>query len=512
MEAQVPAKRPKAKKQTAKNGEAPRRRRIDSELRLPANNQMRALARRAEAACWAVLLAVALSWAGPPAALAAQKAHKTIKGLDDVYILKSDDRKHAILLAACMSCHGDTEFNFWMLVYGDQEPRVEAEVGEAIPRGRSAMPGYMEAGRKGTWDYPNSHDYFECEFCHLGAPSMDGKEKPTFTMPVRDLCAPCHADTETLHIYDEGDNEKRVALEALLKHDLPTDDGDVLCLTCHQVHNAIYSVRPGYIKAEIAERPVDPHGGKLYCLLCHEGKLDDPVEVTIRKGGDLNELCSECHRGLGKGGNHHPTDVSIGEETWKLGFINFPFPNGVISCSTCHDETCYLPRDAENPAFLRGGPYSSESEFCFRCHSDDRAETLNPHDQFHSVGLLKVDTCLTCHTSVPKREEKAGDSHELIDEVVFLCQRCHAEESPHPTVNHLVRIPRDMSKMKTAYEEKHRVLLPLGKGGMIVCTTCHNPHDKGVLKGEKGVGAGEVDLLRLPDFNENCAPCHGDHR
>jgi predicted CXXCH cytochrome family protein len=183
-----------------------------------------------------------------------------------------------------------------------------------------------------------------------------------------------------------------------------------------------------------------------------------------------------------------------------------------MSCSTCHDETCYLPRSAANPAFLRGGPYLSENEFCFRCHADDRTETLNPHDQFHSVGLLKVDTCLTCHTSVPEREEQAGASHELIDEVVFLCQRCHAEEKPHPSVNHLVKIPRDMSKMKTAYEEKHKVLLPLGKGALIVCTTCHNPHDKGVLKGEKGVGAGEIDLLRLPDFNENCAPCHGDHR
>jgi hypothetical protein len=397
-----------------------------------------------------------------------------------------------------------------MLIYGEEEPRVEVEVERGITaHGLSAMPGFTQSDRKGAWDYPNSHDYFECAFCHLGTPSVDDKEHPGFVMPVRDLCAPCHPDKTMLHIYSESNLARNVKVEALLKHDLPTEEGEVLCLTCHQMHNAIYSIRPSYIKAEVAERPVDPHGQKLYCLLCHEGKLDDPTVVTIRKGGDALALCSECHKGLASRKDHHPTEVTLGEETWKLGFVNFPFSEGRLSCLTCHDEVCYIPRDPKNPAFLREGPYASESEFCFRCHTENKAEFVNPHDQFHSVGLLKVDTCLICHKSVPDRTGEAEGSSELIEEVTYLCKKCHSNQSPHPAVNHLIPMPRKMLQRKIAYEDKHKASLPLRGEDEIICTTCHNPHDKGVLRGELGVGAGEIKSLRLPDYREICAPCHG---
>lgn len=494
---------------------APRRQRIDAELHSSTNNQTYAGRKRARirAACKTALFAFALVSSQAPAAFAAQKAHKIIKGLDDVYILKSEDRKHAILRAACKSCHSDSEFNFWMLVYGEEEPRVEAEIEKGAhgktPFGRMAMPGYMEAGRKGTWDHPNSHDYFDCEFCHMGTPSPADDTEATFAMPARDLCAPCHPDTEMFHLYNGGGLTGPVKLEKLLKHGLPTEDGEVLCLTCHQLHNAIFSVRPGYIRAEVAERAVNPHGSKLYCLLCHEGRLDDPVNVTIRKGGDTVALCSGCHGALESESKHHPLEVTFGEETWKLGFINFPFRDGKLSCVTCHDEVCYQPRDLSNPSFLRGGPYTSESEFCYRCHTEDKTEIFNPHKQFLSVGLLKPETCLNCHTSAPDRTGKSAEPIGLIEEVVFLCQKCHGSVPRHPVINHLVAIPGDMLTRKTAYEEKHKVTLPLGESGAIVCTTCHNPHDKGVLKGDMGVGAGEILFLRLPDFREICAPCHG---
>jgi len=60
---------------------------------------------------------------------------------------------------------------------------------------------------------------------------------------------------------------------------------------------------------------------------------------------------------------------------------------------------------------------------------------------------------------------------------------------------------------KAEYERRQQVLLPLSGDGKITCSTCHNPHAKGVLKGEAGVGAGSK--WRVPDFREVCAPCHG---
>ena len=42
----------------------------------------------------------------------------------------------------------------------------------------------------------------------------------------------------------------------------------------------------------------------------------------------------------------------------------------------------------------------------------------------------------------------------------------------------------------------------------IVCTTCHNPHAKGVLTDEAGLGAGEQHMWRVPSYAELCTPCH----
>jgi hypothetical protein len=58
------------------------------------------------------------------------------------------------------------------------------------------------------------------------------------------------------------------------------------------------------------------------------------------------------------------------------------------------------------------------------------------------------------------------------------------------------------------YQKRHKVLLPLDEGGRIVCTTCHNPHAKGVLRGEAALGAGELHRWRVPSFAELCTPCH----
>jgi formate-dependent nitrite reductase cytochrome c552 subunit len=53
------------------------------------------------------------------------------------------------------------------------------------------------------------------------------------------------------------------------------------------------------------------------------------------------------------------------------------------------------------------------------------------------------------------------------------------------------------------------VSLPLEGENVITCVTCHNPHERGLLKGPAGVGADEENRLRMATFNEICSPCHG---
>ena len=61
------------------------------------------------------------------------------------------------------------------------------------------------------------------------------------------------------------------------------------------------------------------------------------------------------------------------------------------------------------------------------------------------------------------------------------------------------------------YEERRLVSLPLDGDSSLTCVTCHNPHERGLLKGPAGVGADEEKRLRLATFNEICTPCHGRH-
>ena len=53
-------------------------------------------------------------------------------------------------------------------------------------------------------------------------------------------------------------------------------------------------------------------------------------------------------------------------------------------------------------------------------------------------------------------------------------------------------------------EKQFGIILPLNLDGRIMCATCHNPHEKGVMPDERGAagGAGEKDRIRLA--------CHKD--
>ena len=59
-------------------------------------------------------------------------------------------------------------------------------------------------------------------------------------------------------------------------------------------------------------------------------------------------------------------------------------------------------------------------------------------------------------------------------------------------------------------EEKNNLILPLDFKNRLTCSTCHNPHQPGVIIDEKAkVGAGSHKRLRADSDQKICHNCHG---
>lgn len=97
--------------------------------------------------------------------------------------------------------------------------------------------------------------------------------------------------------------------------------------------------------------------------------------------------------------------------------------------------------------------------------------SANPH------GDAGSPLCQRCH-----RPGEAG----IVADPIALCARCH-----------------DPGRMKHPYGVKQRnppLDLPFGEGGIIVCHTCHDPHDVKTRRGG----------LRI-EYGALCARCHVPH-
>jgi len=73
--------------------------------------------------------------------------------------------------------------------------------------------------------------------------------------------------------------------------------------------------------------------------------------------------------------------------------------------------------------------------------------------------------------------------------------------------NHFLRKPKDATfEEMLKGETDHRVILPLDSRGRVTCSTCHNPHQPGVMVRERAKkGAGSEKKLRDQNI---CVVCH----
>ena len=217
---------------------------------------------------------------------------------------------------------------------------------------------------------------------------------------------------------------------------------------------------------------------------------------------------------------------------------DFPLAGGLLTCLGCHDiaQNCRAQRQPvpSGHALLRGGPTPDPLLFCFRCHVPENYRPFNPHNQLEA-DKPKTDTCLWCHVDVPPidSQPREGASNGLRAKAAGLCRNCHVVAQSHPVAGHLDATPSaEMAQYMSAYEMKSKMRLPfaqlleiaratkrtprsipLDEDGRITCSSCHNPHEKGLLPGgnPRAVGAEPKQAanhrLRIPQGSV-CVACH----
>ncbi len=249
----------------------------------------------------------------------------------------------------------------------------------------------------------------------------------------------------------------------------------------------------------------NPHGTDK-CLACHfdQGK---PGRDNFNPAA-----CDACHsRESVNSDIHQLNNIDIHTDGIAIpqDFIRTD-TNGNFSCSTCHSEACKT--DRSNRKFLRGGPYSSDLDFCFTCHQRQAYKQFNPHRQIRENGSLDESTCLHCHAQVPDSKADAATNNTMHLEMTPTCNKCHAlhEHEDQHLGRSIVTSGNLIQDRLRKIEQQFEMKFPLSENLEIRCNTCHYTHQRGVLKQESVILAGPGDnqwFLRLPR-KQLCFACH----
>ncbi|HTG01547.1 MAG TPA: hypothetical protein VK654_13285 [Nitrospirota bacterium] len=229
----------------------------------------------------------------------------------------------------------------------------------------------------------------------------------------------------------------------------------------------------------------------------------DSRTTTTLPERDSSVKCLECHQYWT---NHHPVFIAPQKKD------NYPFPlvDGKLTCLTCHTDDHVTGGEK----LLRNGPYGDRREFCVKCHAAGSYEGIDPHAMLDSRGtVLQINgqpVCLVCHSTKPDPATDRTNDVRFRADVAFLCWRCHPPmANPLFFKEHfLVKPSLSMVKYLNEQQKQLQVTIPLVPRDRITCSTCHNPHQKGViLYAPSAKGADAPTRLRLPQ-EQLCIVCH----
>ena len=276
------------------------------------------------------------------------------------------------------------------------------------------------------------------------------------------------------------------------------------------------------------EQIPDPHWRDDACRSCHTSARPSHRKPALRHK-DPARLCKTCHDPVTQHAYIHPADIAPGPDMRKRmpAAYRQALKKGKIVCTTCHDlpAQCLEKRRQEqrsNPAFLRGAPFAHRSDPCYLCHDAKTYARINPHDQITDGGQIREATCVLCHDNVKNlhtdtRIENAG--FNIKHDLAKMCTGCHPwiphpggkfmfadtfKDRKHP--EHLTVPSEQIRKQIQRMTVKNDIILPLDPTtGKVYCGTCHNPHERGLLKNSAAAKGADADKrLRMKNICTNC--------
>jgi predicted CXXCH cytochrome family protein len=357
----------------------------------------------------------------------------------------------------------------------------------------------------------------KCTMCHSKLPEKDEVISGPEYYEMQRRCDFCHGLVAINH-YRSIDPLADLRLSARAKDlGLTMIDGGYACFSCHDPHGELSIgqdlLKSDYLKLVAVSRNVNPHWKNVMCVTCHEDK-PEKGEPNLLMNGDVNGLCIRCHNAEVSKAFLHPVDIEPSEKVHIPD--DMPLSNGKITCQTCHKSS--LQETGEeisvalrtNSSFLRVADYSP-ADFCLQCHIQELFSKVNVHEQLTENGDIRTEMCAGCHFVLP---EDDGDPTLTtgwdVDpkEFCLLCHRKGIYTKDHPAGPHLVEPSRDT--LYTLLDAENRIGAPLPLyEDRITCSTCHDPHQNGVLTGhnEVDIASGKHGVRAM--YREIlCTGCH----
>lgn len=360
-----------------------------------------------------------------------------------------------------------------------------------------------------------------CRFCHI-----EGKEKEGVLREktVGAVCVECHKQGKA-HFVDSFPYSANGLKREVEKLGVAIPASGINCVTCHDKHAA--SGKEFYLVSEVYDffikvRSINPHWRQGFCYACHS-ENPESKPFAFKWKGDMIKVCNYCHETISADKLIHAVGMVPSRKIRARMPTNFAVSeDGSLNCITCHElkyqclEKEFYRKETDS-LFFRSGPYEERTDICYRCHRKESYQRLNPHDQISDEGELLTDVCTYCHAELPDPQvDKDIRSVEFVTEKLKdLCQRCHRDRA-HPgggfiNFDHLVEPPKQIKFYMKQSEKEKNLIFPLEPDtNKIFCCTCHNPHERGVLRDKFGKGSDDDRRLRMEAGFQLCAICHGD--